>query len=638
MVIFRSLSLCDFGFALGLWLFCTFPIFAQKDTTFYLREIGVKASPLAPYASGSKLQSIDSVFINLQNTLSLGELLSLQSPIYCKQYGNGMSSNISMRGTGAGHTAVFWNGLNINSMTLGESDLSLLPTFALEQVEVQYGSASSLYGTDAIGGSVHLLSQKAYFQKRQQIGFQQDIGSFGFSFSGIKFNWANSKIETKTKLYYSEARNDFEFQNISQINKTIQTQTNAQFAYKGFTHETNYRLSTHQTLGLKLWYHQTDRQVQAPMIDLQSQDFQTDRNLRLSLDYEHISTKGNLKIRYAFLSDYTKFSQYPAIPTLRNIGFVQYEREIGQKIFLNIGANWDNINANNEYYGGKISENRQDIFASLKYFALRNWTITVNARQNFVSQYRPAFAPSVGSEYVMKFGNSHELIIKSLFSKSYKIPTLNNRFWQPGGNPDLLAENALSGELGFLYLFKKAGTEWKTELTAYQMNVENWIIWLPTGSFWSPQNLAEVRVRGLEFTQNFTQKTAWGNYHIGGNYGFTQSQNQKALGEYDRSAGKQLPYIPFHRLTLFGQANWRKYYGLINWQLTSYRFTTTDNERFLEGFHLLNAQVGRNLPYKKMQFSISLKINNLLNQSYQNIEHRAMPLQNFQITFKTNFL
>ncbi len=638
MYIFRSFSLCSLGLALGLGFFCTFPIFAQKDTTFYLREIGIKASLLAPYASGSKLQSIDSVLISFQNTLSVDELLSLQSPIYCKQYGNGMSSNISMRGTGAGHTAIFWNGLNINSMTLGESDLSLLPTFALEQVEVQYGSASSLYGTDAIGGSVHLLSRKAQFEKRQYTGFQQDIGNFGFSFSGIKYIWANSKIETKTKLYYSESRNDFDFQNISQINKTTQTQTNAQFAYKGFTHETNYRLRLNQILGLKLWYHQTDRQVQAPMIDLQNRDFQIDRNLRLSLDYEYLGMKGNLKIRYAFLSDYTKFSQFPAIPTLRNIGFVQYEREIGQKIFLKIGANWDNIKADNDYYRGRISENRQDIFASIKYLALRNWTITLNTRQNFVSQYRLFFAPSIGSEYVLRFGNSHELIIKSLFSKSYKIPTLNNRFWQPGGNPELLAENALSGEIGFLYLFKKLDTEWKAEITTYQINVENWIIWLPTGSFWSPQNLAEVRVRGLEFTQNISQKMAWGNYQIGGNYAFTQSQNQKPLGEYDRSAGKQLPYIPLHRLTVFGQVNWRKYYGLMNWQLTSYRFTTTDNERFLEGFHLLNAQLGRNLIYKKMQFSISLKINNLLNQSYQNIEHRAMPLRNFQITFKADFL
>lgn len=635
---FYSLSLRGFGLAVGLCLFCTFPIFAQKDTTFYLQEIGIKASPLAPYASGSKLQSIDNALISLQNTLSLGELLSLQTPIYCKQYGNGMSGSISMRGTGAGHTAIFWNGLNINSMTLGESDLSLLPAFALEQVEVQYGSASSLYGTDAIGGSVHLLSKKSEFEKRQQIGFQQDIGSFGFVFSGIKYLWANSKIETKTKLYYSEARNDFSFQNTSQIGKTTETQANAQFAYKGFTHETNYRLRPNQVLGLKIWYHETDRQVQAPMIDLQSQDFQIDRNFRLSLDYERIGKTGNLKIRYAFLSDYTKFSQFPPIPTFRNIGFVQYEKEISQKIVLKIGANWDNIKANNEYYGGKISENRQDVFASLKYLALRNWTITLNARQNFVSQYQPSFAPSIGSEYRMQFGDSQELIIKSLFSKSYKIPTLNNRFWQPGGNPDLLAEKGLSGEIGFLYLFKKNDTEWKTEITTYQTNVENWIIWLPTGSFWSPQNLAEVRVRGMEFLQNFSRKTTWGNYQLGGNYAFTQSQNQKSLGEYDRSAGKQLPYVPFHRTSLFGQVNWRKYYGLMNWQLTSYRFTTTDNERFLEGFHLLNAQVGRNLQYKKLQFSISLKINNLLNQSYQNIEHRAMPMRNFQITFKTDFL
>ncbi|WP_416171350.1 TonB-dependent receptor [Algoriphagus boritolerans] len=47
----------------------------------------------------------------------------------------------------------FWNGLPINSPSLGQSDLSILPVEAIDQAQLHFGSSGALFGNEAIGGS-----------------------------------------------------------------------------------------------------------------------------------------------------------------------------------------------------------------------------------------------------------------------------------------------------------------------------------------------------------------------------------------------------------------------------------------------------------------------------------------------------
>ena len=57
-----------------------------------------------------------------------------------------MLSTISFRGTGAGHTSVIWNGVNINQPTIGQTDFSLFPVFAFDDIRIFYGASSSIFG------------------------------------------------------------------------------------------------------------------------------------------------------------------------------------------------------------------------------------------------------------------------------------------------------------------------------------------------------------------------------------------------------------------------------------------------------------------------------------------------------------
>ena len=93
----------------------------------------------------------EAVLRNKSNTLT--DLLQENTGVYLKNYGPGMLSTIAFRGTGAEHTALVWNGININYPMLGLADFATIPVNGFSSLTLVHGSSSNLYGSSAIGGA-----------------------------------------------------------------------------------------------------------------------------------------------------------------------------------------------------------------------------------------------------------------------------------------------------------------------------------------------------------------------------------------------------------------------------------------------------------------------------------------------------
>src|SRR5690606_34422940 len=106
----------------------------SPSDTMDLEEVAVYATVLEKYAAGQQVISFDRKLLNDYAGRSLGDLLQQNSGLYLRQYGEGMVASVTIRGTSAGHTAVFWNGLPVNSPSLGQSDFSLIPNEAVDEV------------------------------------------------------------------------------------------------------------------------------------------------------------------------------------------------------------------------------------------------------------------------------------------------------------------------------------------------------------------------------------------------------------------------------------------------------------------------------------------------------------------------
>jgi vitamin B12 transporter len=104
---------------------------------------------------------IDSERIRATLADSLETLLSREGGIQLSRNGGpGQGAAVLMRGSGGGNTVVLIDGVRIGSATLGQVDLSALSLAQIERIEILRGPGSSLYGADAVGGVVRIVTRR----------------------------------------------------------------------------------------------------------------------------------------------------------------------------------------------------------------------------------------------------------------------------------------------------------------------------------------------------------------------------------------------------------------------------------------------------------------------------------------------
>jgi vitamin B12 transporter len=285
---------------------------------------------------------------------------------------------------------------------------------------------------------------------------------------------------------------------------------------------------------------------------------------------------------------------------------------------------------------GKLStymarENRTEVYHASRYQPGERFSLSINLRQLLYDGNWAPFAPSLGFEWAFWKTETQGLTGLGSVSRAFKVPTLNDRFWVPGGNPDILPEESWSGEFGLAHRFSKNKTTLSQTFTRYRMCVDNWIIWLPKGNIWSPENIRAVRNDGFEYHAHFEQVLTrdW-KFELSGNYAWTRALQTAAATENDPGLGKQLPYTPEHKLQGLASMTKGNLRFFANQQWVSERFVTTDNLSTVAPYYLLDLGLQSQWHWGPLAGQAGFQINNLLDTEYQIMRLRAMPGRNYQ--------
>lgn len=621
-----------------LLLLWTFSIGANQiqypSDTVDLQEIAVYGLDLDKYAVGQQILTFDKKLVMDFSGRSLGDLLQQSSGLYLRQYGEGMVASMTIRGTSAGHTAVFWNGLPVNSPSLGQTDFSLLPNEAIGKLSVHYGSSGALYGSDAIGGAVHLNSELK-FNQGHQLQVRQGIGSFGRINSGVSFGFSDHQWTTDTKLYRNYSQNDFLYRDPTRQGKPETRTQNAAVKQIGFIQDLGLNINASSQVSTSLWYNATARQIQ-PLMGSNNEEVQDDSHLRWVLDYYRFGGPHTLNLKVGWVRDQMVFNRNSINETNQYFLSAEYEWNLGDKLSTKLGSRYTQMVGDLSTYSA--TENRMELFSSTTFRPIERFALSVNLRQMAFKQEWVPFTPSAGAQYEIIQQENQELLLKASVSKSYKFPTLNDRFWIPGGNPSLIPEKGTSWETGLAYQkeIKGHGTI-KSEVTYYRMDVENWIIWLPQGNIWSPSNIRNVKNQGVEVSTegnyNFGELQIKGNLH----YAYNQARNQSRINSNDRSFGKQLPYTPLHKIQWNVRVQRNRFEWTINQVHTGERYDTSDNESIVAPFTLWNSGIHYNWTFHKFNGNLGMQVLNLMNEQYQTMKLRAMPGRNYLASLNINF-
>ncbi|WP_416867096.1 MAG: TonB-dependent receptor plug domain-containing protein [Imperialibacter sp.] len=599
-----------------------------------LAPVEVSDTWLHSYAVGGHSELLDSMAIQTQAATSLGKLLQAQQGIYLKEYGPGMLNSISLRGTSASQTSLLWNGLPINFPSLGQADFSLIPNFFIDQAEVFYGGVSSLAGSGAIGGAV-AVSDKVDKNLRS-IGLTQEVGSFGSSFSGLKVKASGERAGISLAGFYKESDNDYTYRNLAKAGQPIEKQSHGAYNGKGLKAAAFWSPWSKGVFDIEGWLTHYNRDIIPPYTVASAGDTQVDRSLRLSLGYVHrIQPLLKWESRIGRIYDFIKFNGL-ASATTQYMWNNSIEWMPIAKVQLRAGGLINHIVADVPEYGGGLTENRSSAFLMVNWFPSVRWTLNAKVRQGIVAGTWNPVAPSLGADVLILKSDEVSLNWRSQISRSYRVPTLNDRYWSPGGNLNLKPEQGWNAESGLDYSIKLGKHALKASATGFAHWIQDWILWLPQAEgYWSPVNVRNVFSRGGELSAGHEWSVGKRLLTNDINYKLTVSQIRAGYLGDDSNIGNQLPYVPLH------QGNWS--FGLkaslwhFHFQVSFYgsRYTLVDNDINLDAYTLWNLEAGRQIRAGKSLFSLSVKVDNVLGKRYENLQYRPMPGRSF--SFQLNY-
>jgi iron complex outermembrane receptor protein len=597
---------------------------AQTDT-LHIDEVQVFAHRVLKDLPAASIEKIDLEKSPLSTTASEGNLLQNRSNAVLRGYGPGSSVGLSIRGGTSSQSQVIINGIPFENPSLAQSDLSLLPVAAFSDVSLYRGSGSAYLGNAAVGGSLLLSSGQKLREPSASLNFT--AGSFGKLGTTASVAWANADFSSNTTLYFREAQNNFDRSNPYKRNET-EPQPNAYYRARGLTQ--NFRLETNQRseLNFFLWAGDVYRQIPPPGTKPSSKVHQEDQNARLQAGYETSLGKYEIDVGLAFdygsldfIDPETAIYDESQFTTLHGQLKVKRSFEIAD---IYIKGIYRNSSAETENYAQKQNRKSPAVIAGSNFRFFQDRTkISALLRQEWLNGERLPVLPVLSAR--QKITNS--LSLKLAGGKTYRLPGLNDLFWNPGGNPELRPETGWFQEAGFSVEMPQSAMDLAFSATAYNRQIKNWIQWRPGSQYWSPRNLTNVQSRGIDLiaeAQNDLQVIKL-DHKISA--GYVQTQNTKTLFEGDRSVNKQLIYTP--HFSLFGKeeiSTRNEQFRLVligRWQ--SARYTTSDHSSLLDPFFTGDVELHSNFLIGKLPISLFGAVRNILDVEYQLEASRPMP-------------
>ena len=308
-------------------------------------------------------------------------------------------------------------------------------------------------------------------------------------------------------------------------------------------------LPTIKNLVFHFWAQKSDREVPPTSVQNESLARQADDFIRSVIHWKGIRAKSIWQARLGVIREIIDFED-PIIKLQALTSFWTIQGDIEatwawhkrHQLQLGLGHSW--MTAHADAYTAPPQQNRTAPFLAYKY-QFGNWRLQVNLRQEIVDGKFIQPTPALGINGQL----TTVLSLHGKVSRNYRLPTFNDLYWQPGGNPDLLPESGWSQELGLAVKPVGKTSKWSYTMTAFNRKISNWILWskIEGQSFWSSNNIAKVWSRGLEQRLQWQWDMKAVQIQLQAGYDYILSTNEIALDNPRLAAGSQLIYVPKHQ-------------------------------------------------------------------------------------------
>lgn len=611
------------------------------------------------YSAGQQMQTIDTRYKNFYQTQSIANMLAQQTPVFIKSYGVNSMATLSFRGASAAQSSVLWNGVPIVNPALGVADISLLGSNLFDHIGLRYGSSAALYGSGNVGGALIVDNATADFKPSRHLSLNLGAGSYGRK--DIAFNTAiqNSRWRFGLRGFYQTAKNNIPF---TDNNDSLRTMSNAGLEAAGGILSADYNLAKNgdtreHVVYANIWYQQYYREIPAALFESSSVKKQNDASLRTLIGWrKEINKQISAYAKFSYNNEYLRYRDGVVLPDNKNQLF-QYYQELGLNVHLNRS---DSANVQHKFllfaplqFAGITGENLQEkhrqsrpaIAAaySLSAFAER---LKFNAaiRHEWLNGSATPTLPGAGLELAIlnkELKNSTwSIAVRGNVQRTYRIPTLNELYYSPGGNENLKPEQGWTQDAGYSInwnLYQNNGEQrtrkilFHHELSFFNRNIKDWIYWLG-GAIWTPHNIAQVHSRGIETDNKLEVSFSTIKVITSLRSAYVLSTSQASYIPGDNSLGKQIPYTPRYNGQLNAGLEWKGLFINYNHTYTGYRFVTIDESQYMQPYSVGNIQLLYSFTINDYLIRAAAQVQNVWDKAYNVVWERPMPGRNVLFT------
>lgn len=467
------------SFALAVFFF--FPIPLAADAVMALDDtvtVTATRTPLALEDALAPVIVITGEELRRTATIDIAEALRFHAGIEIGRNGGpGQAASLFLRGTNSNHTQVLVDGVRMNPGTLGAAAIHHVRPADIERIEIVKGPRSTLYGTEAIGGVVNIITRRA--TAPVMVDAELGLGGHGTRSMG-------ASVKGRSAAWYGGVRAD-----------ALDTDGFPPIAggtlARGYDNRTVHAHAGHEreTLRTELRHWQTTGNVE--YIDFFGTPVDQDFDNRVTTAEVAWSTSGRrMVVRVSRTDDEIRQSQSPDFAsTARTSIDWQSDWQVAPAHKVTTGATLSREQTSAEVFGSAFDETPKTraIFAQWHHLGDRNRALfAVRHSDHDAFGGRFSFNAEAGRALSSRWD------VVAAAGTAFRAPDSTQRFGF-GGNPALAPEKSRNIELG---LRGKLGERSRVSWQLFENRIDD-LVTFDLDTF-ALANIDRARIRGSEFT------------------------------------------------------------------------------------------------------------------------------------------
>ncbi|MFP4494361.1 MAG: TonB-dependent vitamin B12 receptor [Halochromatium sp.] len=596
------------------------PLQAQVEAIARLDPIVVTATRTAQTADETlaAVTVIDRAEIERRQSKTMTDILrGLPGVAFSSNGGLGAATSLFLRGTESDHTLVLIDGIQVGSATTGAAPWENIPVERIERVEVVRGPRSSLYGSEAIGGVIQILTRRerlAPLTPRLSLGAGSNntVRTSGGLSAGSERGWFDASLGFEQTAGFDACRGE-------------------PFVGGCFVDEpdddgyTNKNASVSGGWAVTDWFG-----VEASLVrsegenEYDGSEFAGNRNqtalqtAQLRVELQPLAAwSSRLAIGRSWNDSKIYFEETfrDRFATQRDLLSWQNDLEIARGHQLTLGVDYQRDRISTErFYADDARDNRGYFAQYLGHLGALD--AQLNLRQDDGSQFGNHATGNAALGYTFETG----LRLTASYGTAFKAPSFNELYYPDFGNPALDPEQAHSAELGVSGPHRWG--RWAANL--YQTDVDDLIATVQvTPNRFRPENIDRGRLRGLEL---------WTTAELGG---WIMDANLSLLDPRNESKGPDQDNLLARRPEQTFRLDADRQFGRIGLGGTLFvsgrRFDDAANRTRLDGFSLVDLRADYAF---SDALRVQARIENLLDERYETAAYYEQPARTLMLTLR----